>query len=336
MANLFLRSPRSFEAIGMVGWNSARLTITINSVDVYNLVKNRISGAVYFEVSELIKDYLNITYDNPIDTSKQSLKVTITTTIFEGLDASGSTQSTSSNDFFCIDAYGYFEEGANPTTTRGYMQSNDVIYYLSQETLSIPVDRNNTTNIAFFENGIQNDTQTVTTSTTEAFEYITLQTGDADELRITTTDGIKIIKIIKIDECRFKPHKITFVNRWGGLQDLYFFKKSTENLGTTRETFKSSGVNSSGVYDVRGHQQKSFNVESKKKISLNSGFVSEDYNAPMQELLQSEKVWMEVDNVVTPMIVTDSSLKFKTSVNDKLIEYKLELDYAFDAINNIR
>ena len=336
MANLFLRSPRSFEAIGLVGWNSARLTITINSVDVYNLVKNRISGAVYFEVSELIKDYLNITYDNPIDTSKQSLKVTITTTIFEGLDASGSTQSTSSNDFFCIDAYGYFEEGANPTTTRGYMQSNDVIYYLSQETLSIPVDRNNTTNIAFFENGIQNDTQTVTTSTTEAFEYITLQTGDADELRITTTDGIKIIKIIKIDECRFKPHKITFVNRWGGLQDLYFFKKSTENLGTTRETFKSSGVNSSGVYDVRGHQQKSFNVESKKKISLNSGFVSEDYNAPMQELLQSEKVWMEVDNVVTPMIVTDSSLKFKTSVNDKLIEYKLELDYAFDAINNIR
>tara|TARA_R110000796_G_scaffold63830_3_gene147610 strand:+ start:481 stop:1491 length:1011 start_codon:yes stop_codon:yes gene_type:complete len=336
MANLFLRSPRSFEAIGLVGWNSARLTITINSVDVYNLVKNRISGAVYFEVSELIKDYLNITYDNPIDTSKQSLKVTITTTIFEGLDASGSTQSTSSNDFFCIDAYGYFEEGANPTTTRGYMQSNDIIYYLSQETLSIPVDRNNTTNIAFFENGIQNDTQTVTTSTTEAFEYITLQTGDADELRITTTDGIKIIKIIKIDECRFKPHKITFVNRWGGLQDLYFFKKSTENLGTTRETFKSSGVNSSGVYDVRGHQQKSFNVESKKKISLNSGFVSEDYNAPMQELLQSEKVWMEVDNVVTPMIVTDSSLKFKTSVNDKLIEYKLELDYAFDAINNIR
>ena len=336
MANLFLRSPRSFEGIGTAGWNSAKLTITINSVDVYNLVKNRISGAVYFEVSELIRDYLNIGFDNPINTSKQSLKATITTTIFEGLDATGTIQSTTSNDFFCIDAYGYFEEGANPTTTKGYMQSNNVIYHLTGDDLRVPVDRNNTTNIAFFEDGVQNDTQTVTSSSTEVFEYITVQTGDADEIRITTTDGIKIIKIIKIEECKFKPHKITFVNKFGALQDLYFFRKSTEDLRTTRETFKSSGANASGVYDVRSHQQKSFNLESKKKISLNSGFVSEDYNAPMQELLQSEQVWMQVDSIVTPMVVTDSSFKFKTSVNDKLVEYKLELDYAFDAINNIR
>ena len=56
----------------------------------------------------------------------------------------------------------------------------------------------------------------------------------------------------------------------------------------------------------------------------------------MQELLQSEQVWMEVYGVVTPMNVTDSNLTFKTSLNDKLVDYKLELEFAFDSINNIR
>ena len=215
------------------------------------------------------------------------------------------------------------------------MQSNNVTYNLKGENLRIPIDRNNVTVWAAYLNGVSFEGATISNSTTEVFEYLNVDSA-ADEIRITTTDGIKTIKIIDIEQCKFKPHKITFVNKFGGLQDLYFFRKSIKDLGTTRETFKSSGANSSGIYDIRSHQQKSFNVESKKKINLNSGFVSEDYNEPMQELLQSEQVWMEVDSVVTPMVVTDSGFKFKTSVNDKLVEYKLELNYAFDAINNIR
>jgi hypothetical protein len=335
MANIFLRSPRTFEALGTVGWNSAKLFITIDGSIVYTLVKNRISGAVYFEVSELIRDYLDLTYDNPINNTKQSIAVNIRISIYEGLDGESGFQSTFAENYFGIDAYGYFEEGGNPTTTKGYMQSNNVIYNLTGENLRIPIDRNNVTVWAAYLDGVSFEGATISSSTTEAFEYLNVDSA-ADEIRITTTDGIKIIKIIDINQCKFKPHKITFVNKDGGLQDLYFFRKSTQDLGTTRETFKSSGANDSGIYDVRSHQQKSFNVESKKKISLNSGFISEDYNAPMQELLQSEQVWMEVDSVVTPMVVTDSSFKFKTSVNDKLVEYKLELNYAFDAINNIR
>ncbi len=52
--------------------------------------------------------------------------------------------------------------------------------------------------------------------------------------------------------------------------------------------------------------------------------------------MQSEQVWMTVNNVITPMNVKDSSFVFKTSLNDKMVDYKLQLTYAFDAINNIR
>ena len=56
----------------------------------------------------------------------------------------------------------------------------------------------------------------------------------------------------------------------------------------------------------------------------------------MEEILQSDKVWIEQDTVLTPMIVSTNSMTFKTSVNDKLVDYSLNLDYAYDQIQNIR
>ena len=336
MANLFLRSPRTFEGIGTSGWNSAKLTLVVNSVTVYTLIKNRITAdAVNFEISELVRDYLDLTYTGSVDAASQSVEVSVSVSIYEGLDGTGTFQSVVNYPFLGIDAYGYFEEGANPTTTKGYMQSNIVIYNLKDKALRIPVDVNNSTQWNAYENGVQFEGAAISSNTSQTFNYLTVS-SNADELRITTTDGVKTIKIITIEECRFKPHKISFVNRWGAIQDLYFFKKSIDKISTTKDSFKNSTVTTGGAYSTYKHPNKDFNVQSIKSITLNSGFVSEDYNAPMQELMQSEQVWMEVDNVTTPMNVTDSTLTFKTSANDKLVDYKLDLRYAFDTINNMR
>ena len=336
MANLFLRSPRTFEGIGTSGWNSAKLTLVVNSVTVYTLIKNRITAAaVNFEISELARDYLDLTYTGSVNAASQSVEISVSVSIYEGLDGSGALQSVTNNSFLGIDAYGYFEEGANPTTTKGYMQSNIVIYNLKDKALRIPVDVNNSTQWNAYENGVQFEGAAITSNTSQTFNYLTVSSS-ADELRITTTNGLQTIKIITIEECRFKPHKISFVNRWGAIQDLYFFKKSIDKISISKDSFKNSTVTTGGAYSTYKHPNKDFNVQSIKSITLNSGFVSEDYNAPMQELMQSEQVWMEVDNVTTPMNVTDSTLTFKTSANDKLVDYKIELKYAFDAINNMR
>ena len=337
MANLFLRSPRTFQGIGTSGWNSAKLTLVIGGVTRYTLIKNRITAApVDFEVSELIRDYLNLTYSGTINASSQSVVTSISLAVYNGLNGTGAlNQTPTSFTFLSIDAYGYFEEGANPTTTKGYMQSNNVIYNLKDQNLRIPVDVNNSTQWNAYTNGVQFEGATIANNTQQVFEFLDVS-KNADELRITTTAGIKIIKIITIEECRYQPHKISFVNKFGAIQDLYFFKKSIDKINTTKESFKSFNVTSGGLYDVYSHSNKDFNIISNKSTTLNSGFVSEDYNEPMQELMQSELVWMEVNGIITPMNVTDTSLIFKTSANDKLVDYKLELKYANDAINNIR
>jgi hypothetical protein len=342
MANVFLRSPYYVSKdMGATGGLSIKLELSIEGTLVYTLIKNRANSDVLnFEISELIRDYLDVKYNGTSLASDFSLTASYVLENYSGQDATGTLISTDTDSFFGIDAYGYFEEGSNPTTTKGYMQSNQTIYCLPQTSLKIPIDRNNTTSIAFFDEGTQTDTQAITSSTTEVFQYITVETGDADELRITTTDGLKTVKIITIDECRYTPHRVSFINRWGGLQDMYFFKKSKESLSIKKESYKSNIVSDYGVYSQTNHANRDFNVIGNESISLSSGYLSEDYNSVFKELLLSEKVWLtEVNSVsetVIPVNVKTSSLAYKTSVNDKLVEYTIEFDNSFDTINNIR
>jgi hypothetical protein len=59
----------------------------------------------------------------------------------------------------------------------------------------------------------------------------------------------------------------------------------------------------------------------------------------MEDILLSEYVWIKYEstdgNRWRPVIVNTSSLLKKTSLNDKLIQYTLEVEEANDIINNI-
>ena len=54
----------------------------------------------------------------------------------------------------------------------------------------------------------------------------------------------------------------------------------------------------------------------------------------------SEQVWMtrltETEEQVLPLRPRTQSLQFKTRTNDKLVNYTVEFDFAFDKINTIR
>jgi hypothetical protein len=365
MANIFLRSPFYFyQNTNPVGALSIKLEIEIDTVLRYTLIKNTSADAL-FEVSELIRDYLDIYYN---DEKSQNVNVRLIWNWYDGLNGTGTSLSSGTVIHFGIDAYGYFEDGSNPTTTRGYMQSNDVIYRLADSDIRIQVDRNNTTSVTYLYKGQITKSFIVSPSATRVFTVISdsgepydsfkdrvitaggsyednvcisefldeNETFPVDEIHIATTDGLRIVKVITIDECKFTPVKLSFINRWGALQDLWFFKKSIETLNASREQYKRAVIDGKGEYNTLVHPKKTYNVKSSKKITINTGYVSDQYNEPMQELIQSEQVWMEIDSVVTPMTVDANSFTFKTSVNDKLVDYTIDLSYAYNAINDIR
>ena len=150
----------------------------------------------------------------------------------------------------------------------------------------------------------------------------------------------KIVDVVTLDECKYEPKKVSFINRWGALQDLWFFKKSVESMNVEKESYKSNILGYDGIYSTSNHVNRDFNVVGKESVTLSSGFLDEEYNKVFKEMMLSEKVWItnvtESGEQVLPINVKTGDITYKTSLNDKLVQYTIEFDKSFDTINNIR
>ena len=62
------------------------------------------------------------------------------------------------------------------------------------------------------------------------------------------------------------------------------------------------------------------------------------HNETFKQLLLSEEVWLKAPNGQIPLAVNIASSEFnyKTKLNDKLINYTIEAEYASSTINNVR
>lgn len=173
--------------------------------------------------------------------------------------------------------------------------------------------------------------------------------GEVDEIYVSDGDKTEILKIITEPCSKYEPYKVVFVNKFGVLQDLFFSLKSTQSITTKSDMYKSSVFDYTGSatdlisgignkYDSNKHQYTQYHKLGRESITLNTDYLSEDYNDVMKQLMLSEQVWMMPTNSdeVYPVIPKTQSLTYKKSVNDKLIQYTVEFDMAFDEINNIR
>ena len=355
-------------------YTGAKLTTPTSSELRYTITKDEIhnNNYVVFEISELVRDYLDIEFDGEYN----SQCIWVRTSIIM-LNASGVIIGSPLNtDYISFDGYGYFHEGTNPQLSRGLLLSNNTIFRLNDSNVRIPVFTEDTNSVTFLYKGEEKRTQTVSSSTNTngQIDYVTVSGSDntdtyeervvadggtletskcltgflnqidiglVDEVWIATNTGTEIVKIFSTEECKYEPYKVTFVNKYGALQDLWFFKKSVESTNVTSEQFKASIFDQSTLsYKTYKHQQQSFLAQGKDRITMNTGYVNDDHNAVLEELLLSEQVWYtkitDTEERVIPVIPQTKSITYKTSVNDKLANYTVDFEHAFDKINNIR
>ena len=83
-------------------------------------------------------------------------------------------------------------------------------------------------------------------------------------------------------------------------------------------------------------QKQRYNTEAKTSLVLNTGYVNEDFNLAVEELLISEHIWIRFENQTLPVLCKSMDMTFKTSLNDKLINHEIRFEFAFDKINNVR
>jgi hypothetical protein len=336
MANILVRSPR-FETVTLQsGALSVVLQLWLDGVLRYTIIKNGVAGDyVTFEIGELIRDYISQTFNGSYSTATVATSSGVIATStkaeqFSGTNGTGTTLGISGIDFFshiAFNGYGTFMQGANPTITSPlWMVSKDVIkngyyvYYPLNTSGKIPIITN-----------------------AGSISYKTFAT-DATSATLT---GADTINIVRVDCTRYGDgNKITFVNKFGGLQDLWFFLKSVKATTSTKETYSANTISTStgsATYSVNAPTKTVFNKTANQKIRLSSGYYPEGANPYFEELLLSDQIWMTQPDPydpsteqVVPVIISTSSFTYKTSLNDRLIEYTMEFDMAFDYINNVR
>jgi hypothetical protein len=133
-----------------------------------------------------------------------------------------------------------------------------------------------------------------------------------------------------IDECKYTPTKVSFINRFGVIQDLVFFKKRTDNINTDKESYKTNVLQFGNYYPHIGQNQ-TIRKESKRSVTLNTGFYPEEFNTVFEQLQNSLHYWIDDE----PAVLEGSSFNVKTRVNDKLINYTFDFKYSNEEVNTI-
>jgi len=346
---------------------------------------------VVFEISELVRDYIDAKYDGEYDSYTVWVNPVITAANESGdpITSPTVTPSDYSDQFVATDGYGYFEEGINPDIDEGLMMSEGTIYRVNDRSINIPVSAETTNSVSFLLNGetVYSTTISDNDNTNQKIQYIasddfsdadsykervledggvfednslldafndSFDIGNVDEVYINYTAGsevnedgdtvynykTKILKVKTFDCSKYEPIRVTFINKYGAFQDLYFTRRSNESINVKTEDYKASVMDFANFsYDTSSHQMRTLNLVGNESITLNTDYIDESCNEHIKQLMLSEQIWMTRltdEEKIVPLKLKSNSLQLKKRVNDKLIQYTMEFDVAADKINNIR
>ena len=306
------------------------------TVPQYEINKARIDthNNITLEIGELVRDYLELSFNDDYVSETRWVRAVV-----EYYDESDNYYTYSNPEVFtyiATDGYGYFEDGTNPELSRHALISSNNIYLPESTAGKLPI----------FAEGVGKvtidsvDTEiTDNGNTNQKIQYVTIP-ADSSTIQVYDTDDSTLLKTITVTnlcEPKYTPLKITFANKYGAFQDLYFFKRTSETTNVTDETFKRNTIaNATSTYQTYEGQRQRYNVNSQTSLSMNTGFVKEDMNQTIEELFFSENVWIRYEGKTLPVIPASKSLQYKTVLNDKLINYTVNFEFAFDRINNVR
>ena len=339
--NIALRSPQ-YKFISTTGSVlSVVTTISIDGTLRYTIIKNNPNSNVgtNVDISELARDYLNMR----LRTGGQSVSVNISTVMkrFDGLNGTGTQVGADvTHSDVGFESYGLYVEGANPNIVT-LSQRDLPTWLIAANNLANPPGE-------IFEVFLPvGQAMRLTGIKSDGNLYFALISGSATSIPAVTNQNA-LMKVTRIGCTKYGTGvKIIFVNKYGIQQDLWFFLKDVDKLNRKNETFNSNTIvtqaNSVASYEVNNAPRKVFNTTAQQSFTLSSGYYPEFATQYFEQLIMSEYVWMQQENVEkregfinVPVVVRTSSMTQKTSVNDRLIEYIIEFELAADYINNIR
>jgi hypothetical protein len=156
-------------------------------------------------------------------------------------------------------------------------------------------------------------------------------------LKDTGGDTIASVRYYLICEPKYTPYQIAFINRFGVADFITFFKRSDERGTFTQDSYQKSIYNDGFTTpSLEIGKYNSFNVNSRNSLTLNTGFVDQDYDETIKDILMSEYVAVLDGSNWVSVVPDRGSIEYQKHVNQKLINYTLTFTYGFDERSLVR
>ncbi|NBU05646.1 MAG: hypothetical protein EBT39_04785, partial [Sphingobacteriia bacterium] len=133
-----------------------------------------------------------------------------------------------------------------------------------------------------------------------------------------------------LEECKYTPVIIDFVNKYGAWQREFFFKASNDTFTVENTEYNLLQTDSFNYNTLEG-QRKLFNTNGKKSIKVNTGWVAQAWSEVLKQIMLSERIL--IDN--KPAKINTKSTELFKSINTKQINYTLDFEFTYDVINSV-
>jgi hypothetical protein len=172
---------------------------------------------------------------------------------------------------------------------------------------------------------------TIKPSTHEAGDYYDVN------LRDSGGNTIASVRYYLICEPKYDPVQVAFINRFGVADFITFFKRSDERGNFTQDSYQKSIYNDGFTTpSLEVGKYTSYNVNSRNTLTLNTGFVDQNYDETIEDILMSEYVAVYTNSNWVSVVPQRGSIEYQKSINTKLINYTMSFEYGFDERSLVR
>ena len=350
MANIFARSPYIVR-IAQAGQVGSKLEIFLSNTTfvgtptytLSKLIPSPLNVETLYDISAYIREYITFlacsTGGNSAIANPTNERVNVQLKLYT-YDGTTYTQVGTNQTHIAFDGYTYYEDLYNKDLGNYGLDEGKYYYNPTSDPGKIRVT------------GLQSFTAKYTSF--DAFSSVTslsISNGTFDIPRVRTTNvlvGNKVeilnaaLAVLKtyyfypLDECKYTPVIIDFVNKYGAWQREFFFKASIDNFSvesTEYNLLQTSRFNSSPstFYSGLEGQRKVFNANGKKSIKVNTGWVKETWKEVLKQIMLSERIL--IDN--KPAKINTKTTELFKNINTKQINYSLEFEFAYEVINSV-
>jgi len=358
----YARSPVIYLYYGCAAANSYFLNIYCSGGTALTTIYTSIqrtsdtNNKVKVDISQVLMNYLNL---NP---SLDYINYKATLLEYSGSTISGTTllntitsnSGISTRGYNIIDGYiSYTGILPNYTPVGDYVMSS---YLVNNGTHQVQSGSNNTFywrklratgwKVSYTKTNLSAQVDTYTWSGTAPFYTFTLSALTTPNYNYPVRVDVLISSAtgatynFNINDCRKSLVDIVFDNKYGMPETIGCIGRIDAEMTTTSDIYKyNTGIDENGYLSPNSYNQ--MNTQGRNKIYLNTGWLDEGKNKLIQELFLSNTIDLIDYNgdlmrsSICRVVLKDASVKYKTDVWDKLINYTLIFEEAFDKINNL-